>query len=335
MKNVTVIGAGSWGTALAMVLASNGHKVKMHTIETDIASEINSLHTNERFLPGIALPTNISCFTDYKEALEGSEMALIVVPSHVFHLVVKGMAPYINSGMTIVSATKGIENNTFLTMSQIVNEEIPVEQRGEVVVLSGPSHAEEVARSLPTTVVSSCVNKEAAEYVQHLFSNETFRVYTNSDVLGVELAGAMKNVIALGAGISDGLGLGDNTKAALLTRGLAEMMRLGLKFGAQPETFAGLTGMGDLIVTGTSKHSRNWNTGNRLAQGQKLEEILENLGMVAEGVKTTESIYGLAKKLGVEVPITNKIYEMLFEGKEPKAALIELMKRSYTEENYS
>lgn len=334
MKNVTVIGAGSWGTALAMVLASNGHQVKMHTIESEIASEINSLHTNKRFLPGITLPENIHCYTEYKDAMEGSEMALIVVPSHVFRTVVEGMAPYVHSDMTIVSATKGIENNTFLTMTQIVNEVIPAEQRAGVVVLSGPSHAEEVARSLPTTVVSSCGDKETAEYVQCLFANETFRVYTNSDVLGVELAGAMKNVIALGAGISDGLGLGDNTKAALLTRGLAEMMRLGLKFGAQPETFAGLTGMGDLVVTGTSKHSRNWNTGNYLAQGQKLEDVLKKIGMVAEGVKTTESIYGLAKKLDVEVPITNKIYKILFEDKDPKEAINDLMKRVYTEENY-
>lgn len=333
MKKVSVIGAGSWGTALAMVLADNLFDVFLHTHNQNTANEINENHTNAKYLPGILLPNNIKCSTTYIEVLSNSDLILIVVPSHAVRQTIKDIIPYIKKGALLVSATKGIENDSLKTMTQIMSELLPFEHHANLAVLSGPSHAEEVSKKIPTTLVAASSTSEVAKKVQSMFMNEYFRVYTNSDVLGVEMGGALKNIIALGAGISDGLGLGDNGKAALLTRGLAEITRLGTSLGAKQETFSGLAGIGDLIVTGTSRHSRNWRTGNLLSKGYTLENALKEIGMVAEGIKTTKSAYSLSQKLGIETPIINELYKILFENKEASTATKDLMNRMYKDED--
>ncbi|GAB6475420.1 NAD(P)H-dependent glycerol-3-phosphate dehydrogenase [Bacillus cereus] len=332
MNKISVIGAGSWGTALAMVLADNNFNVVLHSHREAVANEINQYKTNSKYLPGITLPANISSTTSYEEALQSSKIVLIAIPSHVMRNTAKDISSILEKDTIIIHATKGIENDTLSTMSQILREELPLDFENQICVLSGPSHAEEVARKIPTTIVAASENINLAKTVQQIFNNNYFRVYTNSDVIGVELGGALKNIIALGAGISDGLGYGDNGKAALLTRGLSEIIRLGVSLGARESTFSGLTGMGDLIVTGTSKHSRNWKTGNLLAQGYPLEEALTQIGMVAEGVKTTKSAYQLSKTTGIETPITNELFKILFENKCPKQATHDLMNRVHKEE---
>lgn len=332
MNKISVIGAGSWGTALAMVLADNDYNVVLHSHREAVTNEINQYKTNSKYLPGVTLPANISSTTSYEEALQSSKIVLIAIPSHVMRSTAKDIYSILEKDTIIIHATKGIENDTLSTMSQILQEELPSDFKNQICVLSGPSHAEEVARKIPTTIVASSENIELAKTVQQIFNNNYFRVYTNSDVIGVELGGALKNIIALGAGISDGLGYGDNGKAALLTRGLSEIIRLGVSLGARESTFSGLTGMGDLIVTGTSKHSRNWKTGNLLAQGYSLEEALKQIGMVAEGVKTTKSAYQLSKKTGIETPITNELFKILFENKCPKQATHDLMNRVHKDE---
>ncbi|WLR53109.1 NAD(P)H-dependent glycerol-3-phosphate dehydrogenase [Bacillus tianshenii] len=332
MAEISVFGAGSWGTALAMVLAQNGHTVRLWSHRKDQADEINEKHTNEKYLPGVSLPASIIGYSSIEECLQGVETVLMVVPTKAMREVLQKMKSHLKEPLTIVHASKGIEPETYKRVSEVIEEEIPEEYRKAVVVLSGPSHAEEVSCSQPTTVTVSSTSIEAATKAQDLFISKTFRVYTNPDIVGVEIGGALKNIIALGAGISDGLGFGDNAKAALVTRGLAEIARLGVKMGANPLTFSGLTGIGDLIVTCTSQHSRNWRAGNMLGQGHKLEEVLENMGMVVEGVRTTKAAYQLAKEQQVTMPITNAIYRILFEGATPKEAVGDLMTRMRTHE---
>ncbi|MDN4527620.1 NAD(P)H-dependent glycerol-3-phosphate dehydrogenase [Fictibacillus fluitans] len=332
MEKVAVVGAGSWGTALALVLADNGHDVRLWGRRPEQIEEINTIHTNEKYLPGVVLPAGIKGYNHLKEAVEGVRTVLLVAPTKAMRDVLRDLVPLIDEPVTVVHASKGIEPESYKRVSEIIEEEIPAEKRRSIVVLSGPSHAEEVSLRQPTTVTVSSSDIEEAEYVQDLFINQNFRVYTNADIVGVELGGALKNIIALGAGMSDGLGYGDNAKAALITRGLAEIARLGTKMGANPLTFSGLTGIGDLIVTCTSVHSRNWRAGNMLGKGEALEDVLEKMGMVVEGVRTTKAAYQLAKQEKVEMPITSVLHDVLFDGKDAKEAVDELMKRSRTHE---
>ncbi|MBN3555929.1 NAD(P)H-dependent glycerol-3-phosphate dehydrogenase [Fictibacillus nanhaiensis] len=332
MDKVAVLGAGSWGTALAIVLADNGHHVSLWGRREDQVNEINNHHKNEKYLPGVELPANIQATTQLSECVKEAETIVLVTPTKAMREVLGQVKNELNAPVTIVHASKGIEPGTYKRISEIIEEELPETVLDSVVVLSGPSHAEEVSLRQPTTVTVSSVNMKAAENVQDLFINQNFRVYTNPDVVGVELGGALKNIIALGAGLSDGLGYGDNAKAALITRGLAEIARLGTHMGANPLTFSGLTGIGDLIVTCTSVHSRNWRAGNMLGKGMKLEDVLENMGMVVEGVRTTQAAYELSKREEVEMPITQVLYDVLFNGKGAKQAVDDLMQRSRTHE---
>ncbi|CCQ98499.1 NAD(P)H-dependent glycerol-3-phosphate dehydrogenase [[Clostridium] ultunense Esp] len=327
-----VLGLGSWGTALAMVLAENGHPVRIWGRDPKQCMEMNELHTNSRYLPGVVLPPSIYATDDMEEAFFQAENVLYVVPSHAMREVVEKSLPFLREGMMIIHATKGLEQGSLKRMSQVIRETVPDSYKEKVAVLSGPSHAEEVAVHSPTTVVATSERREVAEYVQDLFINPRFRVYTNPDVIGVEIGGSLKNIIAIGAGMSDGLGFGDNAKAALLTRGLAEIGRLGVKMGANLYTFAGLTGVGDLIVTGTSRHSRNWRAGKMLGEGKKLDEVLADMGMVVEGVKTTDAAYRLSIREEVDMPITRELYQVLFQGKDPRLAVEDLMGRGRTHE---
>ena len=330
-KIAAVLVAGSWGTALASVLANNGYHVNLWTRSEEQAEGINRDRENRKFLPGVQLPELIHATTDMKSALRDAELALFVAPSGAMREVAKQAALYLSSETLVVHATKGFETGTLKRMTTVLSEELgrPLEQ---LVVLSGPSHAEEVILKQPTTVVVASANLQAAEQAQDALMNTHFRVYTNPDVVGVEVAGAIKNIIALGAGLTDGLHFGDNAKAALLTRGLAEISRLGTAMGANPLTFAGLAGVGDLVVTCTSKHSRNWRAGYMLADGTPLDEVLSRMGMVVEGVRTTRAAYDLAKQHDVEMPITFQLYEVLFANKAPRTAVEHLMGRLRTHE---
>ncbi|MCJ7839451.1 NAD(P)H-dependent glycerol-3-phosphate dehydrogenase [Lederbergia sp. NSJ-179] len=332
VENLTVIGAGSWGTALALVLADNGHSVRLWTRNEDQKTEINSKHVNSKYLPDISLPENITAFTSLEEALEGIETVVVAVPTKAIREQMRAILTFQQKPLIFTHVSKGIEPDTLLRISEMIEEEVPTKILKDLVVLSGPSHAEEVSLRHPTTVTVSSKNMDAAEYVRDLFMNQNFRVYTNPDIVGVELGGALKNIIALAAGVSDGLGYGDNAKAALITRGLAEISRLGTKMGANPLTFSGLTGVGDLIVTCTSVHSRNWRAGHLLGQGQKLDDVLKNMGMVVEGVRTTKAAHQLAKKYHCQMPITEMLYYVLFEDVEAKAAVERLMARLKTNE---
>ncbi|MEK4252867.1 NAD(P)H-dependent glycerol-3-phosphate dehydrogenase [Ureibacillus sp. FSL K6-0786] len=327
MKKVTVLGAGSWGTALAMVLAENGHDTLIWSHRHEQAKEINEQHTNEKYVSNIQLPENLRATSDLKEAAEHGDIIIFAVPTKAIREVAENIMNYLNRKVLIVHVSKGIEPDSLKRISEILEESLSPHVIEDIVVLSGPSHAEEVVLHHPTTITAACTNLRSAEKIQDLFMNQYFRVYTNTDVIGVELGGALKNVIALAAGISDGLNYGDNAKAALITRGLAEIARLGVRMGGNPFTFAGLTGMGDLIVTCTSVHSRNWKAGNMLGKGMKLGEVLESMGMVVEGVRTTKAAYQLAKKYDVPMPITTALFEVLFNEKEPKDAVDELMNR--------
>ncbi|MCM3163115.1 NAD(P)H-dependent glycerol-3-phosphate dehydrogenase [Metabacillus litoralis] len=332
MEQITVVGAGSWGTALAIVLADNGHRVKLWGHRPELINEINSTRRNEKYLPGIDLPENIVGYSNFEESLKEVHTVILAVPTKAIRQVLKDMIKVKKERVTFVHVSKGIEPDTLLRISEIIEEEVPPQLLKDIVVLSGPSHAEEVSQRHITTVTSSSKNMKAAEYIQDLFINQNFRVYTNPDIIGVEIGGALKNIIALAAGITDGLGYGDNAKAALITRGLAEIARLGSKMGGNPLTFSGLTGIGDLIVTCTSVHSRNWRAGNLLGKGHNLDEVLENMGMVVEGVRTTKAAYQLAEKYDVKMPITEALYEVLFNGKSPKEAVDSLMARVKTHE---
>lgn len=328
MHSVTVLGAGSWGTALAFVLAENQHDTLVWSHREDQAQEINSHHTNKKYLPNSELPKNLAATSDLKTAIEHAPTIVLAVPTKAFREVIQSFLPYLNEPKTFVHVSKGIEPDSLKRISEIIEEEIPDHLRKSIVVLSGPSHAEEVVLRHPTTVTAASVDESSAKFVQDLFMNGYLRVYTNEDVIGVELGGALKNVIALAAGIVDGLGYGDNAKAALITRGLAEISRLGIKMGAEPYTFIGLTGMGDLIVTCTSVHSRNWRAGNLLGKGNSLEQVLQDMGMVVEGVRTTKAAYQLSKKYDIEMPITHALYDVLFEGMTPKEGVDQLMLRT-------
>lgn len=331
-SKTTVLVAGSWGTALATVLASNNHEVVLWTRSGQQAEEINRTHRNSRFLKDTVLPDNITATTSIEEAVRDSRAVLVVSPSHGMREVVRQIRPWLRPDSLLIHATKGFEADSLKRMSTVISEELPEYDHDRIVVLSGPSHAEEVVQKSPTTVVVAAQCLETAYAAQDLLNNSYFRVYTNPDVSGVEIGGALKNIIALGAGMSDGLGFGDNAKAALMTRGLAEIARLGAAMGASPLTFAGLAGVGDLIVTCTSRHSRNWRAGHMLGQGAALEEVLESMGMVVEGVKTTKAAYALSGKYQVEMPITAALYEVLFNGKRAKDAVEDLMGRVPTHE---
>jgi glycerol-3-phosphate dehydrogenase (NAD(P)+) len=331
-QKIAVIGAGSWGTALAMVLADNQHQVRLWGHNETQIHEINEHRTNRKYLTGIELPEGIVGYSSLEQALEGITDMVLAVPTKAIREVLRKINEVAKIPLTIVHVSKGIEPDTLLRISEMIEQEMKEELLKDVVVLSGPSHAEEVSLRHPTTVTVSSKNMAAAERIQDLFINQNFRVYTNPDIVGVEIGGALKNIIALAAGISDGLGYGDNAKAALITRGLAEISRLGTAMGANPLTFSGLAGIGDLIVTCTSVHSRNWRAGNMLGKGHNLEEVLENMGMVVEGVRTTKAAYQLAKKYRVNMPITAALYHVLFNGRDVKETVDSLMNRTKTAE---
>ncbi|MET0961035.1 MAG: NAD(P)H-dependent glycerol-3-phosphate dehydrogenase [Psychrobacillus psychrotolerans] len=328
MEKVTVLGAGSWGTALAMVLANNDHDCLLWSHREDQATEITTNHTNKKYLPETILPTNLKATSDFQQAIQHANVIVIAVPTKAIREVCQNMLPFLAEQKLFVHVSKGIEPDSLKRISEMIAEELSEDVTEAIVVLSGPSHAEEVVLKHPTTITVASENMVAAEKVQDLFMNKSFRVYTNDDVIGVEIGAALKNVIALAAGIVDGLGYGDNAKAALITRGLAEISRLGISLGAQPYTFSGLTGMGDLIVTCTSVHSRNWRAGNLLGKGATLNTVLEEMGMVVEGVRTTKAAYQLATKQQVDMPITKALYSVLFEQVNPKEAVDILMHRT-------
>ncbi len=327
IENIGVIGAGSWGTTLADLLAKKGHRVTLWAYEPELVAEMAKERVNSLFLPGIPLSPRLVFTNSLAEAVRGKELILFVAPSQVTRRVVGTVLPDLPADAVIVSASKGVELDTLKTMSQVFAELLPPELYARFAVLSGPSFAREVALEMPTAVVAAAADAAIAGRVQQSFNTSFFRLYTNNDVIGVELGGAIKNVIAIAAGISDGLGFGHNTRAALITRGLAEMSRLGRGMGARSETFAGLAGMGDLVLTCTGDLSRNRTVGVKLGEGMRLKEILAEMRMVAEGVKTTESAVNLARRLAIDMPITEKVYEVLYEDKPARAAVIELMTR--------
>ena len=319
---VAVIGSGAWGTALAISLCKNGHDVTLWTFETHLIPEIEASRRNPR-LPGAVLPEELKISGDYACAC-GCKLVVIASPSFPMRSVCRGVAPYIDEDAVVVSVTKGIEDGSLLRMSQVVHQETG----REVVVLTGPSHAEEVAQEIPTGCLAACENRVLAEFVQDAFMSDTFRIYTSPDPVGAELGAALKNVIALCAGVTDGLGMGDNTKALLMTRGLTEIARLGVALGAQKETFAGLAGIGDLIVTCTSMHSRNRRAGILIGQGRSPKEAMEEVGAVVEGYYAAKSAWELAKSLNVEMPILQAAYMVLYEGASASKVVSELLLRS-------
>ena len=321
MKKIGVIGAGSWGTALATVVAGKGHQVKIWDINEAHLKSMEENRENVNYLPGVPLNENIQIAYTTEEALKDADVVLFSAPAQHFRSALASSKAYIKDDALVINVAKGIEQKSLARMSEIAAEQLDMDR---YIVLSGPSHAEEVGRRLPTTVASASKNLEAAETIQELFMTDRFRVYTTEDVVGVELGGALKNIIALGAGISDGMGFGDNAKAALMTRGLAEITRLGLKLGAKAETFAGLTGTGDLIVTCTSMHSRNRRCGIMIGEGMSPAEATEKVGMVVEGMFTTESAYDLAVREGVDMPITTALYNVI-NGKISARDALELL----------
>lgn len=332
MKKVTVIGAGSWGTAIAFVLAENGHDCLLWARRPEQSAEVNNEHTNNSYIPGIRLPHNLKATSDLTAAVMHGETVIIAVPTKAIREVCSEINAMEITPKLVVHVSKGIEPDSLKRISEMITEELSPSKMKAVVALSGPSHAEEVVLHHPTTVTAASGDIEAAEEVQDLFMNNYFRVYTNNDIVGVEIGAALKNVIALAAGISDGLGYGDNAKAALITRGLAEISRLGAKMGANPLTFSGLTGLGDLIVTCTSVHSRNWKAGNMLGKGNSLEEVVSGMGMVIEGVRTAKAAHQLAAQYEVAMPLTEALYTVLFEGVPPKEAVDQLMNRMKKQE---
>lgn len=323
----TVIGAGSWGTAIAQLLSDNGMKVSLWARRQEVAEEIKKSRENRSYLPGVRIPDEILVTSDLNEALDGAEFVIMAVPSQSMRSIVREVRKYIKSQSVIISAAKGIEVGTLLRMSQVIKEELPKELNVDVAVISGPSHAEEVAKRLPTAVVVAAEKRDVAESVQDLFMNSYFRVYTNPDVIGVEMGGALKNVIAICAGIAEGLGFGDNTRAALITRGIIEITRLGLKMGGHSSTFFGLSGVGDVIVTCGSMFSRNRRAGIEIGRGKSVSEVVSSTNMVIEGIHTTKAAYELARKYKVEMPITEQAYKVLYEGKNPMEAVKDLMMR--------
>lgn len=329
-KKIGVLGAGSWATAVSLLLAQKGYKVKIWSIVPEQINEINENRKNQSYLPGIIIPENIVAMDNLEQVISDAEAIVFGVPSHAFRAVVRQALPYLPEETILVNLAKGIEEESLCRMSQVFTQEAGVRAGWRYVALSGPSHAEEVGLMVPTAVVAASSCMENAEYVQDLFMCDYFRVYTSPDVTGVELGGALKNIIALGTGIADGLGYGDNTKAALMTRGLSEISRMGMAMGASPLTFAGLAGVGDLIVTCTSMHSRNRRAGIALGRGKSLDDALAEVKMVVEGVRTTRAARKLAQTLSVEMPITEKIHQVLFAGLSPAVAVNRLMTRVKT-----
>lgn len=326
-SNIAVIGAGSWGTTLANLLAKKGLSVTLWCFEADLAERMQKTAINDLYLPETILSENLKIENDLPASISGKDVLLFVTPSQVTRMVLLQALPHIAPQALVLSASKGIENDSLMLLSEVFEEVLPQQMHAQIGFVSGPSFAKEVSNEMPSAVVAAAKDHVVAEQIQQLFSTERFRVYTSNDIVGVELGGAMKNVIALAAGVSDGLGFGHNTRAALITRGLAEMTRLGLKLGGQIETFAGLAGMGDLVLTCTGDLSRNRSVGIELGRGRKLDEILSGMQMIAEGVKTTLSAYQLAQKLEVEVPIIEQMYQILYQDKEPQQAVDDLMLR--------
>lgn len=320
-----MLGSGSWGTALAMVLNENGHNVKIWSRRKEQVDEINNLHTNEKYLPNICLDSNISATFSIEEAVEDSSIVVLGVPSQQVRGICKKIANILKKDQIIVNAAKGIESGTGKRISEICSEELP---ENNYCVISGPSHAEEVSKYMPTTVVAASECVKTSQIIQDLFMNKYFRVYTNNDLIGVEIGGATKNIIAFGAGILDGLNFGDNSKAALMTRGIAEISRFGVAMGAELSTFSGLSGIGDLIVTCTSMHSRNRRAGILIGKGYSLEDTKSKINMVVEGITATEAVYKASKKMGIEMPITECIYKVVKGETNPSSAVTELMTRS-------
>ncbi|NQS75869.1 MAG: NAD(P)H-dependent glycerol-3-phosphate dehydrogenase [Peptococcaceae bacterium] len=331
-KKIGVLGAGSWATAVSLLLAQKGYKVKIWSIVPEQINEINVNRRNQSYLPGITIPENIVAMDNLEQVIRDAEAIVFGVPSHAFRGVVRQALPYLPGESILINLAKGIEEESLCRMSQVFTQEVGAGAGWRYVVLSGPSHAEEVGLMVPTAVVAASSCMENAEYVQDLFMCDFFRVYTSPDVAGVELGGALKNIIALGTGIADGLGYGDNTKAALMTRGLTEISRMGMAMGASPLTFAGLAGVGDLIVTCTSMHSRNRRAGIALGRGKSLDDALTEVKMVVEGVRTTRAARKLAQTLSVEMPITEQINQVLFAGLSPAVAVNRLMTRVKTRE---
>ena len=331
-ESVAVIGGGSWGTALANLLAEKSIPVSLWVFEEDLCEEMQKTRENSFYLPGVPLSPLLHAHHNLKEVLAGKRIILMAVPSHVYRQVAMQMLDFLNGPVVIVSATKGIENESLNTMSGIWRAIMPESMDWDYAVLSGPSFAREVVKKAPTAVTVASATKEIAEEIQVLFSTDYFRVYTSTDVIGVELGGALKNIIALAAGIVDGLGLGHNTRAALMTRGLAEMSRLGTSMGADPLTFLGLAGVGDLVLTCTGDLSRNRTVGYKLGQGKKLAKILAEMRMVAEGVKTTRSVHYLARQKEIDMPICEQMYRILYEDLPPENALAALMRRELKHE---
>ncbi len=331
---VTVLGAGSWGTTLALVLNQNNHLVTCWSFDKNDIEAIKKSKENKKFLPGITIPDSINFSNDLQASINSAEVIIVAIPSHAVRSVVQSIDLSAKKDLIWVNVAKGIENQTLLRVSQVI-EEVGQISSENIGVLFGSSHAEEVSREIPTAIVSASKSRETATLVQNLFMTPYFRVYANLDIVGVELGGALKNIIAVAAGICDGAGFGDNTKAALITRGLVEINRLGVKMGAKPDTFAGLSGMGDLIVTCMSRHSRNRYVGEQIGKGRTLQEVLDEMVMVAEGVKTTASAFELSQKEGIEMPITEQVYKTLFEGKPPAEAMRNLMTRASKIEDWS
>ena len=329
MASIGILGAGSWGTALAVLLGNKGHQVALWSHREEAARRLARDRENEK-LPGVKIPEPVDITWDLEKALKNRDVLVLAVPSSQMRSTCRRIASGTETGQILVSVSKGIEDGTFATMTDMIREEIP---GADAAVLSGPSHAEEVGRGLPTTCVVGASSEKTAKYLQDVFMSPVFRVYISPDILGIELGGALKNVIALAAGIADGLGYGDNTKAALITRGIAEIARLGMKMGGRLETFSGLTGIGDLIVTCASVHSRNRRAGVLIGQGYTMEEAMKEVNMVVEGVFSTKAAVALARKYQVELPIIEQVSQVLFEGKSPRDAVSTLMLRDQKIEN--
>ncbi len=329
---IAVVGAGSWGTAIADLLASKGYRISLWVYEKEVKDQIKESRENKLFLPGHKLSANIKPSNDLAAVVSAKNVIVIVVPSHLMRTMTEKMSGFLSHGTVVVSASKGIEQKSHLTMSGVIKENLSEVTEDQLAVLSGPSFAKEVVQKIPTSVTVACKSEDQATLVQHVFATPYFRVYTSDDIVGVELGGAVKNVIAIAAGMLDGLGLGLNTRAALMTRGMTEVRRLGLHLGANPRTFTGLAGFGDLVLTCTGNLSRNYTVGIKLGRGKKLQEILDEMHMVAEGVKTAKSVYNFSRKLKVEMPICHEIYRILYEDLSPQEAVHRLMTRALTPE---
>ncbi len=334
LEKVVVMGGGSWGTALAVLLAENGNEVTLWEFSSVEAANMEKERENSRYLKGVKFPDNLKVTNNLENILSNASYLILSIPSQHLRSILTKVSDQISSDLIIVNTAKGLEIASHQRLSEVIKEELLGKFHKNIVILSGPTHAEEVALKMPSTIVAAAQDKETAKRVQKLFSNEYFRVYINSDITGVEIGGSLKNCIAIAAGIVDGMGFGDNSKAAIISRGTSEIIRFGEKFGADFKTFSGLSGVGDLIVTCTSKHSRNRYVGECLGKGQSMDEIMKNMIMVAEGVPTTKAVYEIAKEKNIEMPIIEALYNVIYEGANPKNMIEVLMKRELKEEFY-